>query len=149
MRNINRQVAATVSVVFLAVMPSSSFGQAQTVAEPKMTLRSVMQELGVEFLRLTNSLLLDDFDGVEASAKAVEGHPLPAEIVAGIKGKLGDQFHAFEAVDEQSHQAAAELANRAVAHDPVGSAKAFGRLAEGGVACHQHFRATLRPLSDQ
>ncbi len=136
------------AVLCLSVFPSPGFGQAQKV-EPKMTLRSVMQDLGIEFLRLTNALLIEDFNGVEASAKAIEGHPLPAEIVAGVKGKLGDGFHAFEAVDEQSHQAAAELANRAAAHDPLGSAKAFGRLAEGCVACHQQFRATLRPLSDQ
>ncbi len=149
MRDINRRVAATILVVFWGVMPSSSFGQAQTTAEPNMTLRSIMQELGTEFLRLTNSLLIDDFNGVEASAKAIEGHPLPAEIVAGIKNKLGDEFHAFEAVDEQSHQAAADLADRAAAQDPQGSAKAFGRLAEGCVTCHQQFRATLRPLSGQ
>jgi cytochrome c556 len=112
-----------------------------------MTLRTIMQELGTEFLRLTTSLLIDDFNGVE-DAKVIQGHPLPDEIVAAIKNKLGTDFHAFESVDEQSHQAAAELSNRAAAKDASGSAKAFGHLTEGCVSCHQQFREALRPLSD-
>jgi hypothetical protein len=116
--------------------------------EPKLTLRAIMQELGVEYLRLANALLIDDFKGLEDSAKAIQGHPLPKEIVASIKSKLGRNFGGFERVDEQSHQAAAELAKRAAAKDISGSAKAFGRLAESCVSCHKQYRVTLRPLSD-
>jgi cytochrome c556 len=68
--------------------------------------------------------------------------------VAAIKKKLGRKFHGFERVDEQSHEAAADLAKRAAARDIAGAAKTFGRLAESCVTCHKQFRATLRPLSD-
>jgi cytochrome c556 len=74
--------------------------------------------------------------------------PVPDDLVTAIKSKLGKNFHAFEAVDERSHQAAAELAKRAAAKDISGSAKAFGRLADACVSCHKQFRATLRPLSN-
>ena len=140
--------------VFLALLfgvfltfRSPDFAQGQQ-SEPKMTLRAIMQGLGVEYLRLTNALLIDDFKGLEDAAKAIQGHPLPDEVVASIKSKLGRNFRAFERVDEQSHQASADLAKRAAAKDISGSAKAYGRLAESCVSCHRQFRATLRSLSD-
>jgi hypothetical protein len=37
--------------------------------------------------------------------------------VAAIKSKLGRDFRAFERIDEQSHQAATNLSNRAAAKD--------------------------------
>jgi hypothetical protein len=127
--------------------PAASQGQPAKGAH-KITLRAIMQELGIEYLRLTNALLIDDFKGLEESAKAIEGHPLPEEVVSAIKNKLGRNFSSFERVDEQSHKAAADLAKRAAAKDITGYAKAFGRLSEACVSCHKQFRATLRNLSD-
>jgi Cytochrome C' len=127
--------------------PAASQGQPAKGAH-KITLRAIMQELGIEYLRLTNALLIDDFKGLEESARAIEGHPLPEEVVSAIKNKLGRNFRGFERVDEESHKAAADLAKRAAAKDITGSAKAFGRLSEACVSCHKQFRATLRSLSD-
>ena len=107
-----------------------------------------MQELGAEHIRLTNALLIDDLKSVAESAKAIQDHPLPTEIVAAIKSKLGKDFRAFERIDEQSHQAAANLGKRAAAKDLTGSAIAFGILTQGWVSCHRQFRASLRPLSN-
>jgi cytochrome c556 len=130
-----------------AMLAESTFSQDRK-SEPRMTLRSIMQELGAEYLRLTNALLTDDFNGLEQSAKAIQGHPLPDEIVAAIRAKLDRNFRGFERIDDRGHQAAADLSKRAAARDISGSAKAFGRLAESCVSCHKEFRATLRPLSD-
>ena len=135
--------ATTVSLIALTPVHA----QVQKEAH-KLTLRAIMQELGAEHLRLTNALLIDDLKSVEESAKAIQGHPLPAEIVAAIKSKLGRDFRAFERVDEQSHQATASLAKRAAAKDLTGSAIAFGQLTQGCVSCHSQFRGSLRPLSD-
>ncbi len=139
------------SICALAAMlcAAGSMSRAQAIKEEhQLTLRIIMSELGAEFLRLTNALLVDDFKSVEESAKAVQSHPLPDEIVAAIKKKLGGSFHDFERVDEQSHKAAADLARRAAAKDLSGSATAFGSLAESCVGCHKQFRARLRSLSD-
>lgn len=136
-------------LLLAAGLMSASSASAQDQREQhELTLRAIMSELGTEYLRLTNALLIDDFKGLEESAKAIEGHPLPDEIVAAIKNRLGGSFHRFEQVDEQSHQAAAELATRAAAKDIIGAAKAFGSLSESCVRCHKQFRARLRPLSD-
>jgi cytochrome c556 len=116
--------------------------------EHRLSLRSIMQELGAEYLRLADALLRDDFEALQQSAKAIQGHPLPDEAVKSIKSKLGKSFRSFERADEQSHQAATDLSKRAAARDLSGSAKAFGRVAEGCVSCHKQFRATLKPLSD-
>jgi cytochrome c556 len=138
-------VVFVTAVSLIALSPANAQAQKE---EHKLTLRAIMQELGLEHLRLTNALLIDDLKTVEESAKAIEGHPLPTEIVVAIKGKLGRDFEAFERIDEQSHQAAAILAQQALAKDLTGSARAFGTLTEGCVSCHKQFRASLRPLSD-
>lgn len=143
-------IAAGALLLAAAVFPTSpSLAQAQAKKEEhKLTLRAIMQELGADYLRLTNALLIDDFKGLEESAKAIESHPLPGEIVAEIKKRLGRNFRAFEQADEQSHRQAADLVKRAVAKDISGSAKAFGGIAGGCVSCHKQFRASLRSLSD-
>jgi len=133
------------AVSLIALTPVHAQAQKE---EHKLTLRGIMQELGAEHLRLTNALLIDDLKSVDESAKTIQGHPLPPEIVAAIKSKLGKEFRAFERIDEQSHQAAASLAKRAAAKDLTGSAIAFGQLTQGCVSCHRQFRASLRPLSD-
>jgi hypothetical protein len=82
------------AVSWTALNPARAQAQKE---EHKLTLRAIMQELGAEHLRLTNALLIDDLKSVEESAKAIQGHPLPDEIVAAIKSTLGREFQAFEA----------------------------------------------------
>jgi cytochrome c556 len=144
-----RAIRALFALLFgaSAMLTDLSFAQDRK-NQPTMTLRTIMQELGAQYLRLTNALLIDDFRDLEQSANAIRDHPLPDEIAATIKAKLGKKFRDFERVDEQGHQAAADLSKRAAAKDISGSAKAFGRLGESCVSCHKQFRATLRPLSD-
>jgi len=143
-----RLIAAPILAGFAFL--STSQAQAQPAREGHdVTLRAIMQELGAEHLRLTNALLMEDFKDLDASAKAIHDHPLPNEIVAAIKSKLGRGFSAFERIDRQSHQAAAELGKRAAAKDISGAARAFGQLAESCVSCHKQFRSALRPLSDK
>ena len=139
------------AILFGAAVLSTGLITANAQAQKeghKLTLRAIMHELGAEHLRLTNALLIDDLKSVEESAKTIQGHPLPTEIVAAIKSELGRDFRAFERIDEHSHQAAASLAKRAAAKDLTGSAIAFGQLTQGCVSCHRQFRASLRPLSD-
>jgi Cytochrome C''. len=139
--------AIVLGAAVLSTSPSLAQAPATTV-EHKLTLRAIMQELGAEYLRLTTALLVDDFKGLEESAKAIQTHPLPDEIVVAIKNKLGRNFRSFERADEQSHQRAADLVKRAAAKDISGSAKAFGGIVDGCVSCHKQFRAALRGLSD-
>jgi cytochrome c556 len=152
MRGYGRPSAITIGAIVLGVAVLSTtptLAQAQAPKqEHKLTLRVIMQELGTEYLRLTNALLVDDFKGLQESAKAIQTHPLPDEIVVAIKKKLGRNFRAFERADEQSHQRAADLVKRAAAKDISGSAKAFGGIVDGCVSCHKQFRAPLRSLSD-
>jgi cytochrome c556 len=140
---------AALTAIGLALLPTSAARTEPANHEHAVTLRAIMGELGAEYLRLTNALMTEDFRELEASAKAIAGHPLPDEIATAIKSKLGRSFSAFETIDNQSHQAAADLARRAAAKDITGSARAFGRLAQSCVSCHKQFRPTLRPLSDQ
>lgn len=142
---------ATVAVLLFAAALISilaSVAEAQQ-NEHRVTLREIMSELGTEYLRATNALMTDDFKELEESSRAIQGHPLPVEIVTAIKSKLGNNFRLFEQVDEQSHHFAGDLAEHALARNGVAAAKAFGSLAESCVSCHEQFRALLRPLSDE
>jgi cytochrome c556 len=134
-----------IAAAVLTANPAAAQEQKQA---HKLTLRAVMQELQVEFLNMTNALFIDDFRGLEQSAKAIQGHPMPDDIVTAVKNKLGRNFRGFETFDVQSHTAAGDLAKRAAARDIFGSAKAYGRIAEACVGCHKQYRATLKPLSD-
>jgi hypothetical protein len=98
-----------------------------------VTLRVIMQELGAEYMRLASALLMDDFKSLEESAKAIQSHPLPDDIAAAVKKKLGKNFHAFERIDGQTHQRAGEVVKRAVARDISGAARAFGALTGAAV----------------
>jgi cytochrome c556 len=138
------------AVLFGVILLSTDFALAQVPKkdEHKITLRAIMQELQAEALRLINALLIEDLGTLQASAKAIQGHPMPPEIVAAIKNKLGGKFHGFEVIDEQSHKAAGDLSKQAAAKNVMEAAKAYGRLTEACVNCHKQYRVTLRPLSD-
>lgn len=102
MDNMTSRLPESLALVLGAcvILSSPAFAQG-----PKITLRTIMQELGAEFLQLSNSLMIDDFNGMDEAAKAIQGHPLPGWIATAIKNKLGKDFSSFESVDEQSHQA--------------------------------------------
>jgi hypothetical protein len=139
----------TIAIISAPTLSMTALAQAQPSAnEHKLTLRAIMQDLGAEYLRLANALIMEDFKGIEESAKAIQGHPLPDTIVVAIKNKLGGKFGAFERADESSHRNAADLVKRAAARDVPGSAKAFAGITNGCIGCHRQFRATLRILSE-
>jgi cytochrome c556 len=139
-------IIAMVALVGSIALTGPASGQTQNAH--KLTLRAIMQDLGAEYGRLTSALMIDDFKTLEESAKAIQTHPLPDELVVAIKNKLGRNFSAFEQPDEHSHRQAAALAKRAAAKDIIGAAKAFGGMTDGCVTCHKRFRAALRSLSD-
>lgn len=140
-------MTVTTAMALGSIFLVSALAQARN-HEHKPTLRAIMQELGAEYLRLANALITEDFKEAEQSAKAIQGHPLPDEIAAAIKNKLGRKFAAFERADESSHRSAAELAKRAAAKDASGSGRAFAGVTNGCISCHRQFRTTLKPLSD-
>jgi cytochrome c556 len=107
-----------------------------------------MQELHAECLRAGSALMSDDFASLQEAANAISGHPMPDEVVAAIKSKLGRDLRAFEALDDASHKAARNLSARAAVKDSVGASKAYNNLTATCVGCHKQFRATLKPLSD-
>lgn len=130
-----------------ALLPNVYQVRAQE-SQNRVTLRGIMRELGIEYLRLSNALMVEDFKSLDSSAKAIRVHPFPADIVDSIRRNLTSGFREFERTDEQTHEAATELSSRAAAKDILGSAKAFEQLTNGCVSCHHQFRASLRSLSD-
>jgi len=138
-----------IAITFGSMMSETTLAQVQSSKdEHKPTLRAIMQDLGAEYLRLANALMMEDFKDIEVSAKAIQGHPLPDAIVVAIKQRLGRKFGAFEQADELSHRSAAELIKRAAVKDAVGAGRAFAGITNGCLSCHKQFRTTLKTLSD-
>ncbi|TAM62295.1 hypothetical protein EPN52_00845 [bacterium] len=144
----NRCMWACAALVFAAATWLGGPAEARP-SPPPTTLRGVMVELQDVYLRLAQALFYDDYASMERLAKEVEAHPMPPGLVVAIKARLGSRFPGFERADEETHAAAAELARRAAAKDPAGSAKALGRLAQSCVACHAQYRPALRALADR
>ncbi len=132
-----------VVAIALAAFPFSAAAQ-QAKHEHAGSLHAIMEDLHGEFLRSADALLREDFDALKRSADAIKGHPMPKEIVAAVKKKLGRRFEGFEKRDEAVHKAAEALSRRAAARDAAGAAQAFARLAQGCVACHKDYRPTLK-----
>src|SRR5512146_1965244 len=90
-------ITVTIAIVSSWISSVTILAQAQSSKdEHKLTLRAIMQELGAEYLRLANAIIMDDFASIEESAKAIQSHPLPDAIVVAIKSRLGGEFAAFE-----------------------------------------------------
>ena len=129
---LRRSLQKSITAMMIAITSASTWSlatsaQAQSSKdEHKLTLRAIMQELGAEYLRLANAIVMDDFAGIEQSARAIQSHPLPDAIVLAIKNRLGGKFAAFEHADEASHQSAADLIKSAAAKEIQSAAP--GRL---------------------
>lgn len=138
------QVIATIAAI-IAAGP----GSAGTTAadEPPPDLLAIMQKLNADTLRLTNALLVEDWDVAASSADAIAEHPMaPLKERMKILSHLGTLAGQFRAHDETVHHAAVSAADAAARGDAKEAGKQYGILIEGCLSCHQSFRKEIRAL---
>jgi len=114
-------------------------------AHTALTLRPIMQQLGIEMGRLTAALWLEDYALMTASAGAIADHAhIAEEELARVQRTLGADMEAFETIDREVHESAVTLHDAARARDLDAIVRQLGEVQRGCVACHTRFRDRLR-----
>ncbi|MDD4930258.1 MAG: cytochrome c [Gallionella sp.] len=109
-------------------------------AEP-LALQQVMKDLGKNMQIVTDGISREDWTGVEHAAHLIGEHPeAPLGEKMRIMGFMGANMGKFKAFDEQTHEAAHEMAMAAQEKDGKSVIAAFQKLQTGCLACHQTFR---------
>lgn len=108
-------------------------------------LFDVMWGLEDDMATVTRGLWMENFDTIQAGARAVAGHPtLPPDEVEQVAGVLGDEMEVFKAMDTQVHDLSVELAEAAAVGNLATVLELDAELRVGCVSCHSTFRERLR-----
>lgn len=138
-----REWAATALLTTLVGLPVAAGAE-------ESSLREVMRGLGGQMGRLGTAIMAGDLPAQAQAASAIAGHPKPAAAeMHRIEQRLGDAMEQFEAADEAVHAAAAALAQAANRRDNAQAVRQYHRLIDGCVACHDSFRARVRPAGEK
>ena len=74
------------------------------------TLKTIMQEMRLNFLDITDGFLLDDFNKIADGALAIAEHPrIPPEQVERVAAELGAEMPVFKNFDVQVHELSLEI----------------------------------------
>ena len=116
------------------------FTQAASPAK-SMALRAVMKSLGRNMQTMTDAISKEDWAVVAETASKIAHHaePPPPERRLIIDW-LGSNSETFEALDEQTHEAAQAVREAAEGGDDQKVIETFARLQNSCLACHQRFR---------
>ena len=136
---LNTFMAAALSLLLLAPVVAAD----EPPAAP-LSLRAIMQELGANMLRVTDAISREDWAAIEKIALHIAHHPHPAPSeMKQIFSYLGKDVATFKSFDQQSHEAAQQLAAAAAKKDGAAVISAFAAVQTGCLGCHQQFRAEL------
>ncbi len=126
--------------------------QVHTETQPdQLPLPDIMRGLERDMAAVAAGLWIEDPQAVAAAARRVAEHPSTTlEYRQAIQEELGDHFPTFVEYDQEVHNAARFLAERAEAGAPI--AELLGlrhEVARGCVGCHTGFRSRLQPTMDR
>jgi hypothetical protein len=126
----------------------------QVSAEPQpdqLPLPAIMRSLERDMAAVDAGLWLENPQAVAAAAHRVAEHPsVTLEYRAAIQEELGDHFPAFVEYDQEVHDTAQLLAERAKAGAAIGELLELQHaVARGCVGCHTAFRSRLQPAMDR
>lgn len=108
-------------------------------------LFAIMAGLERDAAALSRGLWREDFGTIAEAAAAIAEHPaIPAAEGERIAAVLGPDMGRFQALDEEVHDLAQLIRERATARDLQGIADADADLRRACVQCHQEFRDRLR-----
>lgn len=110
-------------------------------AAEQLALQQIMKDLGKNMQIVTDGISREDWTGVEHAAHLISEHPQPplGEKMR-IMGFMGANMGKFKAFDEQTQEAAYEMAMAAQVKDGGKVISAFQKLQSACLSCHQTFR---------
>lgn len=110
-------------------------------AAEQLELQKIMKTLGKNMQAVTDGICREDWAFVENASRLIAGHPQPPlpekmRIIAFV----GTNMSKFKAFDEQTHQAASEMATAARERNGQKAISSFQKLQLSCLGCHQSFR---------
>ena len=124
---------ATAALMILAVANAQA-------AEP-LELRKIMKDLGQNMQIVTGAISREDWALVESTAPLIAEHPQPpVSEKMRIITFMGTNMSRFKGFDEQTHEAASEMAAAARDKDGQKVISAFQKIQLSCLGCHQSFR---------
>jgi hypothetical protein len=117
----------------------------------QLPLPDLMQSLERDMGAVWAGLWMEEPEAVAAAARRVAEHP-PTTLVyrQAIQEELGDLFPAFVQYDQEVHETAQLLADRAETGTPIAELLELQHeVARGCVDCHTGFRSRLQPAMDR
>lgn len=110
-----------------------------------LVLRAIMQDMASDMRKITDGIVLEEWQEIAASAARIADHRKPplAERQQ-IMGFLGKEAGKFKRYDSEVHVAASELSGAARRKDAAEVIDTFARMQSGCLACHQQFRDPIR-----
>ena len=105
------------------------------------TLKTIMQEMRLNFLDISDGFLLDDFEKIAEGALAIAEHPrIPPEQVQRVAGELGAEMPVFKNFDVQVHELSLEIYKAAKDRDRAAAVTAYQGMVAACFACHAAYR---------
>lgn len=124
-----------------AALVSLVFATANAEAAEPLELQKAMKDLGKNMQIVTDGISREDWALVEKTSHLIAAHPQPPfaeklRIMVFMEANMGK----FKTFDEQTHEAAHEMATAAQAKDGQKVISSFQKLQSSCLACHQAFR---------
>ena len=112
-----------------------------TAVTSDTTLKTIMQEMRLNFLDISDGFLLDDFEQIADGALAIAEHPrIPPEQVQRVAGELGAEMPVFKNFDVQVHELSLEIYKAAKDRDRAAAVTAYQGMVAACFACHAAYR---------
>ena len=112
-----------------------------TAVTSDTTLKTIMQEMRLNFLNISDGFLLDDFEQIADGALAIAEHPrIPPEQVQRVADELGAEMPVFKNFDVQVHELSLEIYKAAKDRDRAAAVTAYQGMVAACFACHAAYR---------
>ena len=112
-----------------------------TAVTSDTTLKSIMQEMRLNFLDISDGFLLDDFEKIAEGALAIAEHPrIPPDQVQQVADELGAEMPVFKNFDVQVHELSLEIYKAAKDRDRAAAVTAYQGMVAACFACHAAYR---------
>lgn len=118
-----------------------------TAVTSDTTLKTIMQEMRLNFLDISDGFLLDDFEKIADGALAIAEHPrIPPEQVQRVADELGAEMPVFKNFDVQVHELSLEIYKAAKDRDRAAAVTAYQGMVAACFACHAAYRERVAAI---
>ena len=131
------------STKIIATIAGLSFALAPALATSgdATTLKDIMQGLRDDLIKITDGLLVDDFELIAEGAKGIAEHPrIPPHQVKLVAAELGAEMPAFKQMDTRVHELSLQIVAAADNAEREAAYRSYQSMSDGCLACHIAYR---------